>query len=196
MIRFTASSSRLKNNLFSGIECGHCIHSSSPHNALNIIVIDKTRRNRMWKIPILIILLLPIAVPVLADVGVITVKSEYSVEETANRLDSILRSKGMTVVARMNHAEAAMKVGMTLRPTELLIFGNPKVGTPLMLCEQRVALDLPQKALIWEDASGAVWISYNDPRYLAERHGIDECEEILAKIDSALRTFTAAAARP
>jgi uncharacterized protein (DUF302 family) len=143
---------------------------------------------------IMFTVLLLIATPVFADQGIISIKSTHSVEETADRLETVLKSKGMTVVARIKHSEAAMKAGMTLRPTELLIFGNPKVGTPLMQCAQSVALDLPQKALIWEDDSGSVWISYNDPQYLAERHKIEGCDEVLVKIKTALSNFANTAA--
>lgn len=148
----------------------------------------------MRRILMLFPVLLLIATPVFSDGGIISVKSTHSVEETADRLETVLKSKGMNVVARIKHSEAAMKVGMTLRPTELLIFGNPKVGTPLMQCAQSVALDLPQKALIWEDESGLVWISYNDPQYLAERHNIEGCDEVLAKVKAALSNFANAAA--
>ncbi len=106
-----------------------------------------------------------------------------------DRLEKTLLEKGMTVFIRINHAEGAKKVGKKLRPTELLIFGNPKVGTPLMQCSQSVAIDLPQKALIWEDESGQVWLSYNDPKYLVNRHSIKECDEIIKKIEKALENF-------
>ena len=93
----------------------------------------------------------------------INVKSVHSVAQTADRLEKVLEAKGMTLFTRIDHAAGAAKVGEELRPTELLIFGNPKVGTPLMQCSQTVAIDLPQKALIWEDNEGSVWFSYNDP---------------------------------
>ena len=95
----------------------------------------------------------------------------------------------MTVFIRINHGEGAEKVGKRLRPTELIIFGNPKVGTPLMQCGQSVAIDLPRKALIWEDEAGQVWLSYNDPKYLARRHGIKGCDEVIKKIEDALGNF-------
>jgi len=110
-----------------------------------------------------------------ADNGIISIKSSHDVKTTVDRLDNILREKGMTVFIRINHAEGAQKVGKKLRPTELVIFGNPKVGTPLMQCGQSVGIDLPQKALIWQDKAGQVWLSYNDPKYLASRHSIKEC---------------------
>jgi uncharacterized protein (DUF302 family) len=131
-----------------------------------------------------------------ADTGLVSVKSSHSVKKTADRLESTLGKKGMTVFIRINHAEGASKVGKKLRPTELIIFGNPKVGAPLMQCSQTVAIDLPQKALIWKDEAGQVWLTYNDPKYLATRHGISECAEVLKKIENALRNFANAATMP
>ena len=128
--------------------------------------------------------------------GLISIKSSHDVQRTADRLENTLREKGMTVFIRINHAEGAQKVGKKLRPTELVVFGNPKVGTPLMQCSQSVAIDLPQKALIWEDEAGHVWLSYNDPRYLAKRHGITECLNVIKKIEKALSNFAHAATRP
>ena len=132
----------------------------------------------------------------LSNNGLISIKSNHSVDSTADRLVNILEKKGMTVFARINHSEGAEKVGKLLRPTELVIFGNPKVGTPLMQCEQSVAIDLPQKALIWEDNKGAVWFSYNDPKYLAQRHNIKNCEKVINKISKALSKFSHAATTP
>jgi uncharacterized protein (DUF302 family) len=100
----------------------------------------------------------------------------------------------MTVFARIDHAAGAAKAGKSLPPTELVIFGNPKVGTPLMLCSRSIAIDLPQKALIWEDASGAVWISYNDPQFLKLRHNTQGCDPVLGKIATALANFANKAA--
>jgi uncharacterized protein (DUF302 family) len=125
----------------------------------------------------------------IADNGFISVKSPYDVKVTADRLEKNLTMKGMTVFTRINHAEGAQKVGKKLRPTELIIFGNPKVGAPLMKCGQSIAIDLPQKALIWEDEGGQVWLSYNDPKYLAKRHGIQGCDEVTRKIENALGNF-------
>ena len=124
-----------------------------------------------------------------ASSGIISTKSAFDVPNTANRLEKVLTQKGMTVFARIDHAAGAAKVGKKLRPTILIIFGNPKVGTPLMQSSQTAALDLPQKALIWEDESGQVWFSYNDPRYLASRHEISDRETIIKKIEKALSTF-------
>ena len=131
-----------------------------------------------------------------ADTGLVNLKSSHSVKKTADRLESKLSEKGMTVFIRINHAEGASKVGKKLRPTELIIFGNPKVGAPLMQSSQTVAIDLPQKALIWKDEAGQVWLTYNDPKYLATRHKISECNEVLKKIDNALRNFASAATMP
>ena len=129
------------------------------------------------------------ASPAFATEGMISIKSAHTVAVTADRLEKILVSKGMTVFKRIDHAAGAQKVGKTLRPTELVIFGNPKVGTPLMLCRQSVAIDLPQKALIWQDEAGQVWFSYNDPKYLAMRHNIQGCDKVLKKVAGALGNF-------
>lgn len=128
--------------------------------------------------------------------GVISVASTHSVKETADRLDAVLKKKGMKVFLRIDHAAGAASVGKTLRPTELVIFGNPKVGAPLMLCAQSVGIDLPQKALISEDADGRVWFSYNDPMYLQRRHHIQGCDKVLSKISEALGNFARAATSP
>ena len=106
--------------------------------------------------------------------GLLHVASPYSVPETLNRLESVLQSHGLTVFARVNHSGEAQKVGLTMRPTQLLIFGSPKAGTPLMVARPSIAIDLPLKALAWEDADGKVWLSYNSPQYLKERHGLPE----------------------
>jgi uncharacterized protein (DUF302 family) len=127
--------------------------------------------------------------------GMVTVRSNHDVTATADKLESALKAKGMTVMARVNHQQNAEKVGLELRPTELVIFGNPKVGTPLMHCAQTVAIDLPQKALIWEDADGVVWLGYNDPQYLKQRHEIEGCDEVLMKINGALAGFANAATK-
>jgi len=128
--------------------------------------------------------------------GLINTQSAHDVKTTADRLEKILKTKGMTVFIRINHAEGAQKTGLTLRPTELVIFGNPKVGTPLMKCSQTMAIDLPQKALIWEDESGTVWLSYNDPSSLAIRHNIKGCNEVIKKIENALNNFATTATKP
>jgi uncharacterized protein (DUF302 family) len=131
-----------------------------------------------------------------AGSGIISVKSAHDVKTTADRLESTLKQKGMNVFNRINHAQGAQKIGKELRPTELIIFGNPKVGTPLMQCAQSVAIDLPQKALIWQDAQGQVWLSYNDPNYLVERHQIAGCDEVIKKVKGALGKFAKEATMP
>ena len=130
--------------------------------------------------------------PLLADDsnGMIRIKSHNSVDATIDKLEDILKSKGMTIFKRVNHTAGAEKVGMQLRPTELLIFGNPKVGTPLMLCSQTAALDLPQKALAYEDTNGQVWLAYNDPAYMAKRHNTKDCDAAVQKVTNALAKFT------
>lgn len=107
--------------------------------------------------------------------GLVTVKSPFGAKETMDRLEEIVKQRGLNVFARIDHAAGASKVGKSLRPTEVLIFGNPQGGTPLMECAQSVGIDLPLKALVWEDASSQVWIGYNDPAFLAQRHGVAQC---------------------
>jgi uncharacterized protein (DUF302 family) len=104
--------------------------------------------------------------------GLITVPSSHGSKETMDRLETEVRAKGMTIFARIDHAAGATQVGLPLRPTELLIFGSAKAGTPLMQSNQAVGIDLPLKALVWEDAAGKTWLSYNDPSWLAKRHGL------------------------
>ena len=122
--------------------------------------------------------------------GLISKPSRYSAPETMERLVVVLQSKGMTVFARIDHADAAKKAGLSMRPSELLIFGNPKGGTPLMVAAPTVAIDLPLKALVWEDAEGKVWLGYNSPSYLKERHGIEGKDEALKTVAGALDAMT------
>lgn len=104
--------------------------------------------------------------------GLTSVPSKYTAPETLDRLESIVRSSGLTVFARINFSGDAEKVGLKMHPAQLLIFGNPKAGTPLMIASPTVAIDFPLKALAWEDANGQVWLTYNEPQYLKERHGL------------------------
>ena len=104
------------------------------------------------------------------DTGIIDKPSNHSVEQTVERLEGILQSKGVTLFALVDHSGEAEKAGMKMPPTKLFIFGNPKAGTPLMLAAPSTAIDLPLKILVWEDAHGKVWVSYNSPGYLQERH--------------------------
>jgi uncharacterized protein (DUF302 family) len=122
--------------------------------------------------------------------GFVSKPSRYPVPETVDRLVAVLQSKGMTVFARIDHAAEAEKVELKMRPTQLLIFGNPKGGTPLMAAAPTVAIDLPFKALAWEDAGGKVWLGYNSPPYLKERHRIEGKDEALKALAGALDAMT------
>jgi len=108
----------------------------------------------------------------MATDGLTIVPSSFGPKETMDRLEGEVSAKGMTVFARIDHAAGATEVGLSLRPTELLIFGNAKAGTPLMQAEQSIGIDLPLKALVWQDAGGQTWLSYNDPAWLVKRHGL------------------------
>jgi uncharacterized protein (DUF302 family) len=113
--------------------------------------------------------------PALAADGLIALKSPHAAKATMDRLQAALKDKGLTIFARIDHAAGAAKIAKQLRATELLIFGNPQGGTPFMECSQTVGIDLPLKALVWQDESGQVWLGYNDPAYLAQRHGVAQC---------------------
>ena len=104
--------------------------------------------------------------------GMVTIQSSLGPAETMDRLVAEVRAKGLTVFARIDHAAGAAEVGLPLPPTEVLIFGNARGGTPLMQANQAIGIDLPIKVLVWQDASGSTWIAYNDPAWLAARHGI------------------------
>jgi uncharacterized protein (DUF302 family) len=125
-------------------------------------------------------------VQAMAADGLTTIRSSYGPKDTMNRLEAEVEAKGMTVFARIDHAAGAAGVGLSLRPTALLIFGNAKGGTPLMQSIQTIGIDLPLKALIWQDASGYTWLSYNDPSWLAKRHGAGP------EIDPTLKALSAA----
>ncbi|NOQ42382.1 MAG: DUF302 domain-containing protein [Desulfuromusa sp.] len=129
---------------------------------------------------------------VLAADGLVSLKSSYSAAETMNRFEAIAKNKGLNIFARINHTAGAAKIGKTLRPTEVLIFGNPQGGTPFIECAQTVGIDLPLKVLVWEDAAGQVWLEYNDPVYLAKRHGVSQCPAA-GKLGKALAGLSAAA---
>jgi uncharacterized protein (DUF302 family) len=127
--------------------------------------------------------------------GLTTIRSSYGPKDTMNRLEAEVKAKGMTVFARIDHAAGAAEVGLSLRPTELLIFGNAKGGTPLMQSAQTIGIDLPLKVLVWQDASGDTWLSYNDPSWLAKRHGLGhEVEAPVSGIAAALAAVARAAA--
>lgn len=106
--------------------------------------------------------------------GLVQVASPHSVNETVTRLETILAQRGVQVFALIDHSGEAEKVGMKMRPTKLLIFGNPKGGTPLMVAAPTLAIDLPLKTLVWEDEADKVWVTYNSPEYLQQRHGVPE----------------------
>ena len=110
----------------------------------------------------------------MSENGLITITSNHSVKETLDRLEASLRGNGVTVFARIDHAAAAASVDMTLPPTELIIFGQPQAGTPLMQAQQSIGIDLPLKMLAWQDGNGKNWLAYNDIAWLAKRHGLGE----------------------
>jgi uncharacterized protein (DUF302 family) len=120
--------------------------------------------------------------------GLTTLPSPWDQRETLARVEAAIAAKGLTLMARIDHAAGAKTVGLSLRPTEVLIFGNPKSGTPLMQANQTMGIDLPLKVLVWQDADGRVWLSYNEPAWLALRHGLDEA------VAAAVKAMTAALA--
>jgi uncharacterized protein (DUF302 family) len=126
--------------------------------------------------------------------GLVEVKSAHPPQTTLDRFEAAAKERGLMVFARIDHAAGAQKVGKTLRPTELLIFGNPQGGTPLMECAQSAGIDLPLKALVWEDAQGQSWLGYNDPAWLAQRHGAASCP-VVENLKKALSGLADAAAK-
>jgi uncharacterized protein (DUF302 family) len=127
--------------------------------------------------------------------GLINVKSQYTAKETFDRFENAAKAKGLSIFLRVDHAAGAQKIGRTLRPTELLIFGSPQAGTPLLECAQTIGIDLPLKALAWQDSSGQVWLSYNDPQALAKRHGVAQCGDTAQNISKNLATLAREAAQ-
>lgn len=117
--------------------------------------------------------------------GLVSLKSPHSARETMDKFESLVKERGLTVFVRIDHAAGAAKIGKRLRPTEVLIFGNPQGGTPLMECAQTSGIDLPLKALVWEDAASQVWLGYNDPAFIAQRHAAGECP-VVANLRKAL----------
>ena len=128
-----------------------------------------------------------------ADSGVIRSASPYSVDETVTRLQSEIEARGSRVMATVNHAANAASVDKTLPPTQVILFGNPNAGTPLMQSNQTIGIDLPQKMLVWEDSGGSVFVDYNDPAYLGRRHNITDKDQVLTNIAGALQGIVAAA---
>jgi uncharacterized protein (DUF302 family) len=140
-----------------------------------------------------LLLVIALAAPGLAAAevpGLVVKPSQYSVSETIDRLEAALTARGIGIVVRWNHAQKADEVGIPLRPTELLLFGNPKLGSNLFTSAQSAGIDLPMKALAWEDADSKVWLAYNDPTYIAERHGIADREAVIKKMSGALNKFS------
>lgn len=128
--------------------------------------------------------------------GLVVQKSPYSVSESLDRMTALLDKKGIKVMARVPHSQAAAGVGITMQPTELLIFGNPKLGSPLMQSQPTTAIDLPMKLVAWQDAEGQVWIAYNDPAWIAKRHGITDRDAVIAKMSGALKGLSAKVVAP
>lgn len=123
--------------------------------------------------------------------GLVVAKSPYPPTETLDRLQRNAERAGLRVFERIDHAEGAAGVDMTLRPTQVLVFGHPKGGTPLMQCAQTIGIDLPLKALAWQDAQGQAWLGYNDPAYIARRHGVGDCAAV-PKVQDSLRELVEA----
>lgn len=118
--------------------------------------------------------------------GLTVLRSPVSVKETIDRFEAAAKSRGLNIFLRLDHAAGAAAVGKKLRPTELLVFGNAQGGTPLMECAQSAGIDLPLKALAWQDAGGQVWLGYNDPKYVASRHGAGDCGPVVENMSKAL----------
>ena len=127
--------------------------------------------------------------------GLTTIRSSYAPEETINRLEAEIKARGMTVFAHIDHAAGAAGVGLSLRPTDVLLFGNARGGTPLMQSIQTIGFDLPLKMLVWRDAAGDTWLSYNDPHWIAKRHGMgQEAEATVSAMSAALDALAKIAA--
>jgi uncharacterized protein (DUF302 family) len=126
--------------------------------------------------------------------GLMTIRSSHAPKDTMSRLEAAVRAKGMTIFAKIDHAAGAAEVVLSLRPAELLIFGNAKGGTPLMQAVQTIGIGLPLKALVWQDAAGGTWFSYNDPLWLAQRHGLgQESDAAVSAMAGALQAIAASA---
>ena len=122
--------------------------------------------------------------------GLTSIRSRFGPKETMNRLEAEIRAHGMKVFDRIDHAAGATEAGLELRPTELIIFGNARGGTPLMQSIQTVGIDLPLKVLVWEDASGTTWLSFNEPSWIVQRHGVTNAEPIVSKMTTALSAMS------
>ena len=126
--------------------------------------------------------------------GLTTVPSNFGPKETMDRLETEIRTKGLEVFARIDHAAGAAEVGLNLRPTELIIFGNARGGTPLMQSVQTIGIDLPLKVLVWKDAGGKTWLSYNEPNWIAQRHSVANAEQVVNKMAAVLSAIARTAA--
>jgi uncharacterized protein (DUF302 family) len=127
--------------------------------------------------------------------GLVAVKSPHSVAATMDRFEALAKQRGLTIFARIDHAAGAAEIGKTLRPTQVIIFGNLQGGTPFMECAQTAGIDLPLKVLVWEDASSQVWLGYNDPAYLAKRHDAAKCP-VIENLRKALAGLAEASVAP
>jgi uncharacterized protein (DUF302 family) len=127
--------------------------------------------------------------------GLTTILSNFGPDETMDRLEAEIRAHGVNVFARINHAALAAEAGLKLRPTEVIVFGNPRGGTPLMQANQSIGIDLPLKALVWQDASNKTWLSYNEPAWLAKRHEIAGADQEVAMMSGALGDIAAKVTR-
>jgi uncharacterized protein (DUF302 family) len=143
---------------------------------------------------VLAFLALAIATPLRAADGLTQIKSPHGVKDTIDRLEAAAKARNLIIFLRVDHAAGAQKAGRTLRPTELLVFGNPQGGTPLMECAQSAGIDLPLKALAWQDASGQVWLGFNEPAFLAARHGAAGCA-VVPNLKKALEGLAAEATK-
>jgi uncharacterized protein (DUF302 family) len=132
----------------------------------------------------------------IADADLVTLASAHSVAATVDRLKLLLGQKKIQVFADIDHAAGAKEVGLSLRPTRVVIFGNPAAGTPLMQSQQTIGLDLPLRVLVWEDEAGKVWLTYRGPEFLAQRHHMLECEEAIKGLSTALAGLARAATSP
>jgi uncharacterized protein (DUF302 family) len=150
----------------------------------------------MRKIIAALFLTLLLAGPAAAQGGLVSVKSSHDVTATAERLENALQAKGLTLFSRIDYAANAENIGQTLKPTLLVIFGDPSLATPLIQRSRSIGIDLPMKVLIWEDRDGQVWFTYNAPDYLARRHGITEMGDIIQKMQQVLSDLAMAATLP
>ena len=151
----------------------------------------------MSKVVFQLLLVVGLALPAFAADGLVTVPSNSNAKQTIDKLEAALKAGGATIFARVDHAAGAASAGLTLRPTEVLIFGNPKGGTPLMQSQQSAGIDLPMKALAWEDAQGKTWLSYNDPAWIGTRHALaPETAKVIEALAAGLKGAAAKATAP